>query len=57
MPLSKDRNRERMRLAMRAKRAMLQPEPTIPQWMFQPNQYLKAHLRVCPDGRYRIKEG
>ena len=43
MPLSPARNRERMKLAMRVKRAMLQPN-------FQP-------LPNCPDGRYRDADG
>ena len=43
MPLSKARNRERMKLAMRVKRAMLQPN-------FQP-------LPNCLDSPYRDADG
>ena len=46
MPLSKERNRERMRLQMRVKRAMLQPKSIV----LQPNRYLLAHMRAYPEG-------
>jgi len=51
MPLSKERNRERMREQMRIKRAMLQPKSKMlqPDWIEHPNVYLAAHLRICPD--------
>ena len=49
MPLSKERNRERMREQMRLKRAMLQPNSMLPHWVLQPNAYLKAHMNYCPD--------
>ena len=51
MPLSKARNRERMREQMRVKRQMLQPSShsVIPDWVLHPNPYLLGHLSVCPD--------
>ena len=64
MPLSKERNRARMKIQMRAKRLMLQPKSemfkpksdrTLPDVqpkleVVQPNRYLAAHMRVYPEG-------
>ena len=44
MPLSKARNRERMR-----RLRSVQPKSGLPQWVVQPNYYLLGHLRICPD--------
>uniref|UniRef100_A0A6M3IS23 Uncharacterized protein n=1 Tax=viral metagenome TaxID=1070528 RepID=A0A6M3IS23_9ZZZZ len=49
MPLSKERNRERMRVA----RSLVQPKPDTaipkPAWLVQPNAYLSGHMAYCPD--------
>ena len=44
MPLSKARDKERKRLER-----SVQPNSNPPTWIVQPNPYLAAHLRVCPD--------
>ena len=50
MSLSKERNKERMRLLR-----SVQPKSVLPAWVVQPNQYLKGHLSVCLDYTGNIK--
>ena len=52
MPLSKGRNRERMKLAMRAKRAMLQPKLEMLQPNFNLVQPKQPFWAVPTSGRY-----
>ena len=48
MPLSKAKQAEYMREYR--KRSVIPKSPSvIPNWVAQPNRYLAAHLRVCPD--------
>ena len=47
MPLSKERDRERKRRERAIKR--VQPNPMLPDWVVQPNVYLQAHMKYCPD--------
>lgn len=59
MPLSKARNKERMKEQMRVKRRMLQPsgEMLQPDWQTNPNRYLEAHLRVYPEYLSELNAG
>ena len=45
MPLSKEKNRERMR----AQRLGCTQAQVIPDWVLRPNTYLSGHMAYCPD--------